>query len=120
MMMNIWENYWCKFRAVALPLLYQSGYLTIKEYDNELDEYILGFPNEEVKYVFLNELLPQFTPSFGTSSSKFSATGFIKLLRIGDIEGTMKMLQAYFATIKYDEIPKALQREKFQGNRIKN
>ncbi len=96
-----------------IPLLYQTGYLTIKGYDNELDEYTLGFPNEEVKYGFLNELLPQFTPSFGTSSSKFSATGFIKLLRVGNIEGTMKMLQAYFATIEYDAIPKKLQVEKF-------
>ena len=96
-----------------IPLLYQSGYLTIKNYDAELNEYTLGFPNEEVKYGFLNELLPQFTPSFGTSSSKFSATGFIKLLRVGDIESTMKMLQAYFATIKYDAIPRRLQIEKF-------
>ena len=96
-----------------IPLLYQSGYLTIKEYDSELNEYILGFPNEEVKYGFLNELLPQFTPSFGTSSSGFSTTGFIKLLRVGNIEGTMKMLQAYFATIEYDAIPKKLQVEKF-------
>jgi len=96
-----------------IPLLYQTGYLTIKGYDNELGEYTLGFPNEEVKYGFLNELLPQFTPSFSTSSSKFSATGFIKLLRVGDIEGTMKMLQAYFATIEYDAIPKKLQVEKF-------
>jgi predicted DNA-binding ribbon-helix-helix protein len=96
-----------------IPLLYQSGYLTIKEYDRGLNAYILGFPNEEVKYGFLNELLPQFTPSFGTSSSKFSTIGFIKLLRVGDIEGTMKMLQAYFATIKYDDIPKTLLREKF-------
>ena len=96
-----------------IPLLYQSGYLTIKSYDIELNEYTLGFPNEEVKYGFLNELLPQFTPSFGVSSSKFSATGFIKLLRVGDVEGTMKMLQAYFATIKYDAIPKKLQIEKF-------
>jgi hypothetical protein len=96
-----------------IPVLYQSGYLTIKEYDRELKEYTLGFPNEEVKYGFLNELLPQFTPSFGTSSSKFSATGFIKLLRVGNIEDTMKMLQAYFATIEYDAIPKKLQIEKF-------
>ena len=96
-----------------IPLLYQSGYLTIKQYDSELNEYILGFPNEEVKYGFLNELLPQFTPSFGVSSSKFSARAFIKLLRVGDIENTMIMLQAYFATIKYDDIPKELQREKF-------
>ncbi|MCL2072687.1 MAG: ATP-binding protein [Marinilabiliaceae bacterium] len=95
------------------PLLYQSGYLTIKEYDPELDEYTLGFPNEEVKYGFLNQLLQQFTPSFGTSSSKFSANGFIKLLRVGDIENTMIMLKAYFATIEYDAIPQKLQIEKF-------
>jgi hypothetical protein len=96
-----------------VPLLYQTGYLTIKKYDNELDEYTLGFPNEEVKYGFLNELLPQFTPSFGTSSSKFSTTKFIKLLRAGDIEGTMKTLQAYFSTIEYDAIPQKLRGEKF-------
>jgi hypothetical protein len=96
-----------------VPLLYQTGYLTIKEYDSELNAYTLGFPNEEVKYGFLNQLLPQFTPSFGTSSSKFSAIGFVKLLRTGDIENTMKMLQAYFATIEYDAIPKALKVEKF-------
>ena len=96
-----------------IPLLYQTGYLTIKKYDSELNEYTLGFPNEEVKYGFLNELLPQFTPSFGTSSSGFSATGFIKLLNVGDIEGTMKMLQAYFATIEYDAIPKKMRVEKF-------
>jgi hypothetical protein len=96
-----------------VPLLYQSGYLTIKEYDSELNAYTLGFPNEEVKYGFLNELLPQFTPSFGTSSSKFSAIGFVKLLRTGNIENIMTMLQAYFATIEYDAIPKALQVEKF-------
>ena len=96
-----------------IPVLYQTGYLTIKSYDMEVGEYTLGFPNEEVKYGFLNELLPQFTPSFGVSSSKFTAAGFIKLLRVGEIEKTMKMLQAYFATIEYDAIPKKLQVEKF-------
>jgi hypothetical protein len=41
-----------------IPMLYQTGYLTIKGYDQQFDEYILGFPNEEVKYAFLSELLP--------------------------------------------------------------
>jgi hypothetical protein len=39
-----------------IPLLYQSGYLTIKSYDSFFDEYTLGFPNEEVKDGFLNSL----------------------------------------------------------------
>ena len=43
-----------------VPLLYQSGYLTIKEYRQNRDTFVLGFPNEEVKYGFLNELLPAF------------------------------------------------------------
>jgi len=42
------------------PLLYQTGYLTIKSYDASLDEFTLGYPNEEVKYGFLDELLARF------------------------------------------------------------
>jgi len=42
------------------PLLFQSGYLTIKSYDSTIDAFTLGFPNEEVKYGFLNELLPAY------------------------------------------------------------
>ncbi|MDR3342306.1 MAG: hypothetical protein LBT14_05870, partial [Treponema sp.] len=42
-------------------MLYQSGYVTIRHYDKELDEYTLGFPNREVEYGFLEELLPRYT-----------------------------------------------------------
>jgi hypothetical protein len=86
-----------------VPLLYQSGYLTIKNYDNILDEYILGFPNEEVKYGFLNELLPAFvlTP---VATGKFSATDFLRKLMKNDIEGFMVLLKAFFADIPYDAI----------------
>ncbi|MBO7537942.1 MAG: AAA family ATPase [Prevotella sp.] len=41
-----------------LPLLYQSGYLTLKSYDREFDSYILGFPNREVEQGFIKYLLP--------------------------------------------------------------
>jgi hypothetical protein len=44
-----------------VPLLYQSGYLTITGYDEELDEYTLDFPNDEVRYGFLEELLAYYT-----------------------------------------------------------
>jgi hypothetical protein len=44
------------------PILYQSGYLTIKSYDSQFDEYSMGFPNEEVKYGFLRELIPFYMP----------------------------------------------------------
>lgn len=45
-----------------VPMVYQSGYLTIKEYDDRFNMYTLGFPNEEVKYGFLNFATPFYTP----------------------------------------------------------
>ena len=56
--------------ADPVPLLYQTGYLTIKDYDGMLDEYILGFPNEEVKYGFINELLPAYMPKTGQPKTR--------------------------------------------------
>jgi len=43
-----------------ISLLYQTGYLTIKSYKEDEDAFVLGFPNEEVKYGFLKEHLPVF------------------------------------------------------------
>ena len=48
-------------RTNPIPIIYQSGYLTIKDYDKEFLEYHLGFPNEEVKRGFFNHLLPIYT-----------------------------------------------------------
>jgi len=95
-----------------VPLLYQSGYLTIKNYDNILDEYVLGFPNEEVKYGFLNELLPAFvlTP---IASGNFSVTDFLKKLMNNDTEGFMTSLKAFFVAIPYDAIDKKKRDEQY-------
>ncbi|MDR1222821.1 MAG: ATP-binding protein [Tannerella sp.] len=86
-----------------VPLLYQTGYLTIKSYEEDEDAYILGFPNEEVKYGFLRELLPAFvlTP---IATGKFSIILFLRQLKSGDIEGFMTSLKALFADIPYDAI----------------
>ncbi|MDR1130739.1 MAG: ATP-binding protein [Prevotellaceae bacterium] len=85
------------------PLLYQTGYLTIKSYEQDEDAYVLGFPNEEVKYGFLNELLPAFalTP---IETGKFSVNYFLRQLKKGDIEKFMTSLKAFFADIPYDAI----------------
>ncbi|MCL2041040.1 MAG: ATP-binding protein [Bacteroidales bacterium] len=84
-----------------IPLLYQTGYLTIKSYESGL--YTLGFPNEEVKYGFLKELLPAFalTP---IQTGNFSVVEFMRQIRNGDIEGFMTSLKAFFAAIPYDAI----------------
>ncbi len=65
-----------------VPMIYQSGYLTIKKYDNEFQIYTLGFPNEEVKYGFLNFVTPFYTPIKETDTS-FYIGKFIRELREG-------------------------------------
>ena len=94
------------------PLLYQSGYLTIKSYKSEYDEFTLGFPNEEVKYGFLDELLPAFAPQV-IRNDDFSASRFTKALKEGSIEDFMKRLTAFFASIPYDAIKKEHRDEQY-------
>jgi hypothetical protein len=86
-----------------IPLLYQSGYLTIKSYEQDGNFYVLGFPNEEVKYGFLNELLPAFvfTP---ITTGNFSIIEFMQQIKNDDIEGFMTSLKAFFADIPYNAI----------------
>ena len=83
-----------------LPLLYQSGYLTLKNYDGEFDSYILGFPNREVEQGFIKYLLPFYTPKVQDTSS-FSIAQFVKDIRNGDAGGFMHRLEAFFATGDY-------------------
>ena len=94
------------------PLLYQSGYLTIKSYDEKYDEFILGFPNEEVKYGFLKELLPVFAPQVKLNKT-FSASRFIKALDKGEVEEFMILLKAFYASISYDAIKQEHRDEQF-------
>ena len=83
------------------PLLYQTGYLTILSYDASIDSFTLGFPNEEVKYGFLNQLLPAYIPKWGLDDS-FSVITFIQAVRSGDVDDFMNLLRAYYASIPYD------------------
>jgi hypothetical protein len=84
-----------------VPLLYQSGYLTIKDFDAEDSLYILGFPNEEVKYGFLYELMQMYMPEIDVMT-EFYAGYFNRDLKSGNIEGFMTRLKAYFAGISYE------------------
>jgi len=84
-----------------LPMIYQSGYLTIKSYDKELQSYTLGFPNEEVKYGFLNFALPFYTRVASTDTN-FHVGKFVHELRRGDVEAFLTRLRAFFADIPYE------------------
>ena len=83
-----------------VPLLYQSGYLTIKSYNDHFCSYTLGFPNEEVKYGFLKELLPVYMQK--NTLSEFYVEFFIEDLMANNIESFMTRLTAFFAGIPYD------------------
>jgi hypothetical protein len=95
-----------------IPVLYQAGYLTIKSYIKEDNCYILGYPNEEVKYGFLHELLPAFVLDPVTSGN-FSVINFRRQLRDGDVEAFMISLKAFFAAIPYDAIKKENRNEQY-------
>ncbi|MDR1583915.1 MAG: ATP-binding protein [Prevotellaceae bacterium] len=95
-----------------IPLLYQSGYLTIKNYNREYDEYILGFPNEEVKYGFLDDLLPAYVPQYAIQQD-FSAAFFVKALRAGDIDSFMNNMKAFYASIPYDLMKNETKNEQY-------
>ena len=82
-----------------LPLIYQSGYLTIKSYDREFDEYTLGFPNKEVEEGFIKYLSKFYVPE--SSDSEFSITQFVKELRAGKVEQFMQRLVTLFANGNY-------------------
>ena len=84
-----------------IPMVYQSGYLTIKEYDPEFHMYTLGFPNEEVKYGFLNFVTPFYT-TIQESDTAFYIGKFIRELRNGDAEAFLTRLRAFFADIPYE------------------
>ena len=84
----------------ALPLLYQSGYLTIKGYDFASNLYTLDFPNAEVKVGFMDNFLARMMNLANTNSRGFAGIFYASLLH-GDIEGAMKSMQAFFASIPY-------------------
>lgn len=83
-----------------LPLLYQSGYLTLKGYDKVFGTYVLGFPNREVEQGFIKYLLPYYTPKT-PDKSLFSISHFVRDVQNGDAEGFMRRLEAFFATGDY-------------------
>lgn len=88
-----------------IPVIYQSGYLTIKDYDSEFGLYKLGFPNREVENGFLKFLLPFYTAKRNTSSA-FEISKFVADIKSGNAEGFMQRLQSFFAGAKSDQIAK--------------
>ena len=85
----------------ALPLLYQSGYLTIKKYNPLFQEYTLGIPNKEVRDGLLNSMMPHYVNPRRMDNDAF-LLGFCKAVYRNDIEAALEHMRTYLATIPYD------------------
>ena len=82
----------------ALPLLYQSGYLTIKKYNPILHRYTLEYPNKEVKIGMLKSLAPNYLSPISLDNNSLVGD-FLEKLYDTDVEGAMVRLKAYLASI---------------------
>ena len=87
----------------TVPVLFQSGYLTIKGYDSEFREYVLDYPNREVKEAFLKFILPKYTES-QTGKTAFDLKRFVADIRNGEPEAFMRRFSALFAGYPYEMI----------------
>ena len=88
----------------SIPLLFQSGYLTIKKHLPKLGHFILGFPNEEVRQGFLKNLLPYYTAVDDSLISK-SIGNINRALLLGDIATVIEWVKKVLAGIHYGNIP---------------
>ncbi len=84
-----------------IPMIYQSGYLTIKDYNEGFQMFTLGFPNEEVKYGFLNFVSPFYTP-VSEINTAFHIRKFVSELERGEVDAFLIRLRAFFADFPYE------------------
>lgn len=84
-----------------IPVIYQSGYLTIKGYDPCFQIYRLGFPNREVEEGFMKFLLPFYANTTKVDSS-FQIKKFVQEILSGDYDSFFRRLQSFFADTPYE------------------
>ena len=86
-----------------IPVIYQSGYLTIKGYDERFGMYRLGFPNREVEEGFIRFLLPFYT-NVNKVEAPFAIQKFVREVESGDYDSFFRRLQSFFADTTYEVI----------------
>ena len=83
------------------PLLYQSGYLTIKEYDKMSQLFTLDLPNKEIKVGLFESLLPYFLDGMYAEEGDVTIAQMSVLIRQGDMDGALRLLQEFLGTVPY-------------------
>ncbi len=84
-----------------LPVIFQSGYLTIKGYDERFGLYRLGFPNREVEEGFVKFLVPYYT-RFNKIEAPFEVLKFVQEIERGEPDAFFRRLQSFFADTPYE------------------
>ena len=93
-----------------LPMIYQSGYLTIKDYDPDVQEFLLDIPNNEVKQGFISLLANNYFKTKNPADSCIRT--FVKALKRGDLEQFRQGLTSFLASIPYSMRRKENERER--------
>lgn len=83
------------------PLLYQSGYITIKDYDPISQLYMLDLPNKEIKVGLFESLLPNYLDGIYAQEGDVAIAQMSVLIRRGDIDGALRLLQEFLGTVPY-------------------
>ena len=97
-----YEKNWVKHPVLhltsAVPLLYQSGYLTIKKYNPILQSFQLDYPNKEVRLGMVKSLAPNYLSPIQMDNNGFIFE-FLEQLYDGTMDGALQKMQAYLASI---------------------
>ena len=83
------------------PLLYQSGYLTIKGYDKFSKLYTLDLPNKEIKVGLFESLLPNYLEGMFAQNGDVAIAQMSVLIRHDDMDGALRLLQTFLGTVPY-------------------
>ena len=86
--------------STLMPLLYQSGYITIKDYDREFNYYTLDVPNKEVKVGLTKALIPYYVTQ-NTLATTNTARRIAQCLAKQDMEGALQLLKTFLGTVPY-------------------
>ena len=89
-----------EFRTDLVPLLYYTGYLTIKSYEKQYRTYTLGFPDYEVEMSFFESLAKEFYTTMENPSG-LDYTKFKEDFRTGDVESAIERMKALFCSLPY-------------------
>lgn len=108
---NVMHNFYSPLKACDLylrfvfltgitPLLYQSGYITIKDYDELVEMYTLDIPNKEVRIGLMKSLIPEYITD-DTAAANTTVAKLARALLHDDMDGALRLLQAFLSTVPY-------------------